>query len=384
FPLDGIALDPTTDRVWVTSVRSGQVTVVQDGEPLCGEEPLPPPPSCMPQWVATVAAGPSPYGVAIDPAGRRAFIAHDQGVRVINMVNHTVITDVRAFTATHGIAYDPDRNRIWVTTRNEGPGHVRVLDGATYRVLATLPAGTSPHAVAYNPRTGRVYVSNYRSGTVGVYDAANLALLTTLTGFGEPAHMAVNTVTNKIYVADHAPYRGVVVIDGATHTTRTIQAGPGQYQLALLDTYGVAVDSLRNRVYATTISQGRIALIDGATDTIVGAMDVKRGDGSQVMLRVIAVNPNMGTHGHLWTVTSEEDGGQNQVLLIPVWAMGTPTPVPLDLPPYPLEGIALDPVANQVWVTSVRSGQVTVVQDGEPTCIKPFSAERMFRIQRLP
>ncbi|MBC7227954.1 MAG: PKD domain-containing protein [Thermoflexales bacterium] len=384
FPLDGIALDPTTDRVWVTSVRDGQVTVVQDGEPLCAGEELPPPSFCAPQWVATVAAGPSPYGVAIDAAGRRAFVAHDQGVRVIDTVNHTVITDVRALTATHGIAYDPDRNRIWVTTRDGGPGHVWVLNGSTYGVLATLPAGGSPHAVAYNPRTGRVYVSNFLSGTVGVYDAAALTLTTVLIGFGEPAHMAVNTVTNKIYVADHGPYRGVVVIDGATHATRTIQAGPGQFQFLLLDAYGVAVDTVRNRVYAIGISQGRIALIDGATDTIVGAIDVHRGDGSRVPLRVIAVNPGIGTSGHLWVVTSEEDSGQNQVLLIPVWPMGTPTPVPLDLPSFPLEGIALDPVANQVWVTSVRSGQVTVVQDGEPLCTTPFSAERIFRVRRLP
>jgi uncharacterized repeat protein (TIGR01451 family) len=383
-PLDGIALDPSTNRVWVTSARNGQVTVAQDGEPVCGEEeqpPSPPPSFCAPQWVATVAAGPSPYGVAIDPAGRRAFIAHDQGVRVINMVNHTVITDVRALTATHGIAYDPDRNRIWVTTRDGGPGHVWVLNGNTYGVLATLPAGGSPHSAVYNPRNGRVYVSNFLSGTVGVYDAVSMTLVATLTGFGEPAHMAVNTVTNKIYVADHAPYRGVVVIDGATHQTRTIQAGSGRTDLLLLDAYGVAVDATRNRVYVTAISQGRIALIDGETDTIVGAMDVHRGDGSRVPLRVIAVNPGAGTYGHLWTVTSEEDGGQNQVLLIPVWAMGTPTPVPLDLPPYPLEGIALDPTTNRVWVTSVRSGQATVVQDGEPLCLTPFSVGQGLYIQ---
>lgn len=61
------------------------------------------------------------------------------------------------------------------------------------------------------------------------------------------------------------------------------------------------------------------------------------------------------------------DGGQNQALLIPVWETGTPTPVPLDLPAYPLEGLAPGPTTNQVWVTGVRSGQVTVVQDGEPS-----------------
>lgn len=385
----------------VTSTVTGTVTVTGTADSVSGTATIrfvgisaaylplvmrsfPPREFCAPHLVATFTAGPSPYGVAIDPAGRRAFIAHDQGVRVIGTVHHTVITDVCSLTATHGIAYDPDRNRIWVTTRNEGPGHVKVLDGSTYRMLASLPAGGSPHSVVYNPRTGRVYVSNFLSGTVGVYDAVSMTLVATLTGFGEPAHMAVNTSTNKIYVADHGAYRGVVVIDGTTHQTRTIQAGPGQWRLALLDAYGVAVEPVGNRIYVTAISQGRIVLIDGATDVIAGAMDVKRGNGSVVPLRVIAVNPGIGAYGHLWTVTSEEDGGQNQVLLIPVLLMGTPTPVPLDLPSYPLEGIALDPTTNRVWVTSVRSGQVAVVQDGEPLCLTPFSAERMFRIQQLP
>ncbi len=386
-------------RTWVSSTVAGTVTVTGTADGASGTATIrfvtvgpvylplvmrsfPPVPFCAPQRVATLDAGPYPYGVAIDPAGRRAFIAHDQGVRVIDTVHHTVITDIRSAPAGFGIAYDPERNRIWVATRDTTPGRVRVLDGSTYALLATLPAGNGVHSVAYNPNTDRVYVSNFGSGTVGVYDAATLAPITTLTGFGEPAHTAVNTATNKIYVADHGTFKGVVVIDGATHAWRYIQStNPA---LVLLDAYGVAVDARRNRIYATGISQGRIALIDGATDTIVGAMDVKRGDGSRVPLRVIAVNPDIGAYGHLWTVTSEEDGGLNQVLLIPVWPMGTPTPVPLDLPSYPLEGVALDPTTNRVWVTSVRSGQVTVVQDGEPLCTTPFSAERMFRIQRLP
>ncbi len=388
-------------RTFVSSTITGTVAVTGTADGVSGTATIrfttiwpaylplvmrsfPPEEFCAPQRVATLDAGPYPSAVAIDPAGHRAFIAHQQGVRVMDTIHHTVITDVRSVTAGFGVAYDPEHNRIWVATRDASPGRVRVLDRSTYALLATLPAGDGVHSVAYNPNTDRVYVSNFGSGTVGVYDAAALTLTAVLTGFGEPAHMAVNTVTNKIYVADHGAYRGVVVIDGTTHQTRTIQAGPGQWQLALLDAYGVAVDATRNRVYATGISQGRIALIDGGTDTIVGAMDVKRGDGFLVPLRVIAVNPNLGTYGHLWTVTSEEDGGQNQVLLIPVSLMGTPTPVPLDLPAYPLDGIALDPTTDRVWVTSVRSGQVTVVQDGEPLCLTPFSAERMFRIQRLP
>jgi hypothetical protein len=35
YPQQGILVDPTTDRVWATSVESGLVNVVQDGLPAC-------------------------------------------------------------------------------------------------------------------------------------------------------------------------------------------------------------------------------------------------------------------------------------------------------------------------------------------------------------
>jgi DNA-binding beta-propeller fold protein YncE len=44
------------------------------------------------------------------------------------------------------------------------------------------------------------------------------------------------------------------------------------------------------------------------------------------------------------------------------------TPVPLDIASYPQEGIALEPEQDRVWVTSVSSGLVSVIQDGEPVC----------------
>lgn len=89
-----------------------------------------------------------------------------------------------------------------------------------------------------------------------VYDAAALTPLTTLTGSGEPAPIAVNTATNKIYVADHRTFKGVAVIHGATYAWHYIQStNPA---LALLDACGAAVDSARNRIYVTAISQGAL------------------------------------------------------------------------------------------------------------------------------
>jgi len=196
-----------------------------------------------------------------------------------------------------------------------------------------------------------------------MYDAETLTVLGELTGFAEPAHLAVNPVTNKIYVANHRPNQGVFVIDGATHNSHRIGT-------TLLDAYGVAVDITRNLVYATGIAQGRISIIDGARDEQVGSLDIHGDDGHAVWLRVIAVNPNVGPDGHLLLVTSSDDGELDQLLLIPNGWPTLGTPVPLDIASYPQEGIAIDQDADRVWVTSVSSGLVSVVQDGEPVCLE--------------
>ncbi|MDY7076943.1 MAG: CehA/McbA family metallohydrolase, partial [Chloroflexota bacterium] len=166
-----------------------------------------PPEPCAPRLIAEVETGPEPRLVALDTAGRRTFVAHANGITVIETDSFAVITETRAISMAHGIAYDPDRDRIWVTRRN--PDRVVVLDGATYAPLADQPAGDGPHSVAYNPANGRVYVTNYWSWTVSMYDAETLAHIGELAGFAEPAHLAVNPVTNKIYVANHRPNQGV-------------------------------------------------------------------------------------------------------------------------------------------------------------------------------
>ena len=323
-----------------------------------------PAPFCAPQLINKIPTGRLSYQVALDESGRRAFVAHADGVSVINVDSLTVITTTHTPTTTHGIAYDSNHNRIWVTRKEVN--QVVVLDGATYATLATLATGAEPHSIAYNPTNDRIYVSNYRGWSVTVFDAEAMSRETELSDFAEPAHIAVNPHTNKIYVANHWAGNHVTVIDGASHNTQRIPT-------ALIDAYGIAVDANRNLVYATAISQGRISIIDGATGTELGHVDIKRSNGKKVPLRVVAVNPGMGSQGHLWLVTSSEDGGRDQLLLIPNgWpTLGKPVPLPLDS--YPLEGLAVQMDRDRIWVTSVYSGLVTVVQDGEPACLSAFS-----------
>ncbi len=319
---------------------------------------------CAPQLVAVAETGPQAREVALDTAGHRAFIAHANGVTVIDTSSFAVITETQSPTSAYGIAYDPDHGHIWITRMDAD--RVVVLDGANYATLADLPAGDRPRSVAYNPTNDRVYVTNFGSWTVDVYNAVTLTFEQTLTNFGEPTHIAVNTDTNKIYVANHSMDGQVTMIRGDTHTTHRIYAH-------LFDAYAVAVDTTRNLVYAASVAEACLSVIDGATDQLLGTMDIRRSDGQTVTLRAIGVNPDAEPEGHLFLLTSSEYGGQDQLLLIPNGWPTLGTPVPLDVPAYPKEGLALDPASDRLWVTSVTSGLVNVVQDGNPACAIPFS-----------
>jgi len=363
YPKEGIALNPDTDRLWVTSVESGLVSVVQDGEPVCST----PSTFCAPQLVTRVNTGPEPRGVAVDAAGQRTFVAHATGVSVIDTNSFAAITEV-SLASAHGIAYDAGRDRIWVTRIDAD--RVVVLDGTTHETLADLPTGDRPRSVAYNPTNDRVYVTNFGSGSVSVYDAGSLSYALTLRDFDEPTHIAVNHVTNKIYVTNHANNSPLTVIHGDTHTTELVA-------VALLDAFGITVDTTRNLVYATSSVEGRLAIVDGATDQLLGTQVIQHSSGQKATLRAIAVNPDVGSEGHLFLVASSEYGGEDQLLLIPNGWPTLGTPVGLDVARYSKEGIALDPDTDRLWVTSVESGLVSVVQDGEPVCstLSPFDGE---------
>jgi len=319
---------------------------------------------CAPQLIAVAETGPGPCKVAMDTTGRRAFIAHDSGLTVMGMDTFAVITETQSVASGYGVAYDPDHNRIWVTQWDAD--RVLVLDGGTYAVLADLPAGDRPRDVAYNSANDRVYVINFGSWTVDVYNATSMTFELTLTNFEGPTHIAVNPNTNKIYVANHGLNGQLTVIYGDTHTTHRVYAH-------LFDGFAVTVDITRNLVYAASAAEARLAIIDGSTDLLLGTMDIQRSDGQKVTLRSIAVSPDVGPRGHLYLVTSSEYGGLDQLLMIPNGWPTLGTPVPLDIARYPKEGLALDPDTNRFWVTSVTSGLVSVVQDGEPACSTTFS-----------
>ena len=96
-----------------------------------------------------------PWGVAITPDGRRAYVTHriitgSPGVvSVIETVTNTVADEVTVGEVPSGVAITPDGSRAYVT--NADSDTVSVIEIPTNIVVATVPVGVSPFGIAITP-----------------------------------------------------------------------------------------------------------------------------------------------------------------------------------------------------------------------------------------
>jgi YVTN family beta-propeller protein len=125
---------------------------------------------------------------------------------------------------------------------------------------------------------------------------------------------------------------------------------------------GIAVNAALELVYVPNFGDGTLSLIDAVPNTVRSTVPVGAEPST------IAVNPNIGTSGHIFATTAASDGGWDKFLLLPE---GRPAyfarPHALGLK-EPREGIAFDPGRKQVSATSRAGSLLAVYQDGEPAC----------------
>jgi DNA-binding beta-propeller fold protein YncE len=350
------------------------------------------PATCAPQVLYTFpSVGYSPSGMAYDAATDRLFIANRDGpdggsLAVVIGQSGDLIQLVTGLSSAHDVAYDAARGLIYVV----GWDWLFVVDGSTYAVSRTIQLGTNMGAfgVAYNPANSKLYVSGFNNRTIVVVDVATLTILRTIADsrsfpISDPTYIAVNPNNNKAYVVNHTggPYGWLVVLDGATNGARQVVPAPDADHGG--DFYGIAVDSVHNRVYVTSISQAYLYSIDSATDIpspwAVKIVRASNPPGRQIPLRMVAVNPNVGGLTHVWLTSisigePEDFWGLDRLMLLSFdsWPPASPVPMATEVASSPIYGLTLDPGTGRVFVSNANSNLVTVSQDMATLCSTPL------------
>ncbi len=335
--------------------------------------PIPGPPGCYPVQVTTVNVGDMPHGVAINSDAGRLYVANHGAdtLSVVDTTTYAPLTTVAVGDGPNGVAYNPANGQIYVANRNANT--VSVLRSSDYGLVKTIAVGTQPNGVGVNGTTNRVYVANFGSDTVTIINGETNTVIKTVAVGDEPSMVAVNPLSNKVYVSLHGA-AAVAVIDGAGNAkTVSLYDSTGPY--------GIAIDALRNLVYVATIDTFRVVVLDGNTDTFLGWAEIRRLPGTEpVPLRMVAVNPLIGTSGHVFLTTVGEDGGWNRFLLLPKgWPEYFARAHALELEEA-REGIAFEPTTLRVFVPSRADDLVAVYLDGEPVCPTNFATDYQITI----
>ncbi len=318
-----VAVDSSTDMVYVANSGSfdtapGSVSVIDghkllDGKPNSGKV------------IATIPVGHNPWGIAVDPTTEMVYVSN-RGSNTVSVISgHTdkLVATVGVGLKPVGIGVVPANDTIYVANEGTGKaaGTVSVINGHTNKVVGSINVGYSPSSVGVNTASNTVYVGNTGgagpstgyAGTVSVIKGTN-AIATVNIG-GSPSGIAVDQATNAAYIANSSTDGGsnVAIINGANKLVARITlqnpnadsvtvdtaihavfvgdmyggaAGGPVGSLSVINTktngeiaemnvggnpWGVAVDTTTSRVYlANDTAPGTAAMLDFSQYTIAG------------------------------------------------------------------------------------------------------------------
>jgi YVTN family beta-propeller protein len=335
----GIAVNASTNKVYVANEFSNDVTIV-DGAT---------------QSTATVAVGPRPQYIAVNPNTNRIYVSNG-GNSSQSVIDGATLAVTPLPTGGNGpFVVNPATNKIYMLRL--GPtDEVTVIDGITHNFYSLATDSWTPVSHAVNPVTNKLFVAHYTTGDVKIVDLNSTSDHPPVKGvpvWSKPVAVTVNPNTNKAYVITEDPRGPISVIDAASQTAVSFApAGHASGPRA------IAVNTATNRIYAAF--NGEVVVIDGATHAMAFVPTVTAVG--------IAINPNTNriyvasAQGALAVI----DGATNAVTTVAIPAGAT--------------ALALNPNTNRIYVVS---GSGVTVIDGAGAASAPPPVPAAFNVQGL-
>ena len=141
----GMALDESTDLLYVTAHSSNQLTVIDTNTD---------------KVVKTISVGQNPLSVAINSQSHQAYVANskDNTVSVIDLSNDKTVQVISVGQFPVDVNVDAAMNRLFVANRSSGT--VQVFNTKNFTLEETLHPGLHPNTLAIDTVHHQAYVTS--------------------------------------------------------------------------------------------------------------------------------------------------------------------------------------------------------------------------------
>ncbi|MDE1826281.1 MAG: YncE family protein [Thaumarchaeota archaeon] len=313
-----------------------------------------------------IDTGGRPTGLAFNASTDKVYVSswsnNGSKISVIDGLTDEVIDKIQIEGFTHGMAVNPQSDRVYVATDD----HILVVDGSTDKIIDDVKV-IKAIKIALNPETNRIYVSEwtYPNGSISVIDGLTDKVIENIRlNDSDPYDIVVNDNTNMIYASIVSASSGpisVISIDGDTDkiVSNIILGYNRGFTLmpAPLKPIGISLDSEKNIIYAGNFYDNRISVINGSNNQIVSNITTSSTP------QFVAINPSTNV---IYTTNSR---------LHAVIAIDASTAKIANTFSIPSSGFELtvDPQKNIVYAVNPDSGTISRINAGDLVPEFPFA-----------
>jgi DNA-binding beta-propeller fold protein YncE len=169
------------------------------------------PPLVLEQTIALDSVSGRIDHMALDPVGKRLFVAElgNGTVDIVDLQAARAVGRIRNLREPQGVAYVPDRDLIVVASA--GDGTVRFYRGADLQPMKTIVLGDDADNIRIDPASGHVLVG-YGNGALAIIDPKTLSTVGDIRLPGHPESFQIEPRTNRAFV-NIPDARQVAVVD---------------------------------------------------------------------------------------------------------------------------------------------------------------------------
>lgn len=303
-----------------------------------------------------LAQGRTPNGIAVNPETHRVYVTSRDNGRLLMLdgLANTAIGSAKVMNQPWGVAVNRYTNKVYEA--NFSSGNLWVIDGASLVTLEILGVGSQPTLVEINENTNTVLVVTYGNEKLVVIDGDTDQIVKSVgTGADGSWGLAVNPDLNRAYVSGRDSHT-ITTLDGNTGwqpiASQTISTdGPS----GACSPYELAYNPANHKLYVACAYNGvDTALVyDAGANGLVLRARVAIGAGGADGGGGVVVNPTTGSAfftNSLANTVSVISGDTDAVIAT----------APVGSNPF---GIGVDAATGRVFVGNRDGNSVTVFLD---------------------